>query len=119
MKKDTAELLVAIKSAGKHGATCWIGQGPVVAAQADGVPLAVVNRKEVTTGGKMEIECEVQTTSLETHFAAAEKTLADIETERLEKLKPPVVTPVAGPDAGSESAGEAGGAVVSEVAPTV
>jgi len=104
MKKDTAELLVAIKSAGKHGATCWIGQGPVVAAQADGVPLVVVNRKEVTTGGKMEIECEVQTTSLETHFAAAEKTL---------------VTPLPGPDADGDAAGEAGGAVVSEVATTV
>lgn len=111
MKKDTAELLVAIKSAAKHGPTCWIGQGPVVAAVSDGVPLVYRNPKQVTTGGQVGIEVEVETTGLETSFEQAEKTLADIEQERLAKLNPPVVTPV--------PIADANGAVVSEVAPTV
>ena len=116
MKKDTAELLVAIKSAAKHGKTCWIGQGPVVAAVADRAPLVYRNPKEVTTGGKVAIEVEVDTTGLETEFELAEKTLADIEQERLAKLSPPVVTPIPGSVAGSEAAGVP---VVQEVATTV
>jgi hypothetical protein len=116
MKKDTAELLVAIKSAAKHGKTCWIGQGAVVAAVADGAPLVYGNPKEVTTGGQVAIEVEVNTTGLENEFELAEKTLADIEKERLAKLNTPVVTPVPGTDAGGEVAGVT---VVSEIAPTV
>lgn len=113
MKKDTAELLVAIKSAAKHGKTCWIGQGSVVAAVADGAPLVYGNPKKVTTGGKEDIEVEVNTTGLEDSFEQAEKTLAEIEKERLAKLNPPVVRPVPSPAADGDAA------VVSESAPTV
>lgn len=86
MKKSTAELLMGIKGAARHGETCGIGQTAVSDAAADGIQLTVVDRKKVTTGGVESVECIVRCDLAPECFELAAQTLKDMEAAEAAKL---------------------------------
>lgn len=86
MKKSTAELLLGIKAAARHGETCGISQTAVNDAAADGMTLTVVDRKKVTTGTKEHIECIVVCDLAPEFFALAAQTLKDLEAAQAAEL---------------------------------
>lgn len=99
MKKSTAELLMGVKAAARHGETCGIGQTAVNDAAADGIQLTVVDRKKVTTGGVESVECIVQCDLAPECFELAAQTLKDLEAAEAAKLVTPASSPGESPAA--------------------
>ena len=111
MKRSTAELLMGIKGAARHGETCVIGQSAVDSAIADGITLTVVDRKKVTTGGVATVECTVKVDLAPECFEQAAQTLKDLEAAAAAEL--------ASSSPASDPTGEAPADTATETASTV
>jgi hypothetical protein len=87
-----------------------------VSIYPSGVPLDVLDRKQVTTRDQTEIECSVLCVRLETKFEEAEALMARLAAEE-QKVLEPAVTPIpssASTEANQSDATEMSGTVDSD-----